>query len=317
MSHRSLIALVVVSGVAFKTGAQVAPSDETDVRGAGFAEAVLKQQAQAALEEATVRRIDKEAFEHNHRFQTGEDGADPAPGPNGRVQFVYGASAVRVFCLAQHFCDIELETDEQVKRGLLSNKTQFVVDSALADRRAHVILQPKAVQATTSLLIYTDRRVYDLEVIATDDPAKHMPKVGFVYPKNDLENWEDAREHEGRLPSAPAEKEYQLEADLDDMHFSYSIKKEGRWRVRRRITWMPERVYDDGERTYIDLPRSILVGERPILLTRNVDGTTAIINYTPKGRHIIVGGLIDEAVLIKGVGWWNQERVRIRRHKVD
>ena len=315
MSHRCLIALVVASSAAYEQPVTANPPEEPDVSGAGFAEAILKQQAQAAIEEATIRRIDKEAFEHARRFETGETGADPGPGPNGRVQFVYGASATRIFCIVQSFCDIELEPDEQVKRGLLSNKTQFAVDSALADQRSHIVIQPKMVGVTTSLLIYTDRRVYDLEVIATDDAAKHMPKVGFVYPKSDFENWSSARETEGHLPAASNEREYQLEADLDDMHFHYTIRKEGRWRVRRRITWMPERVYDDGERTYIDLPASILVGERPILLTRYLDGTTAIVNYTPKGRHIIVGGLIEEAILIKGIGWWNQERVRIRRQK--
>jgi type IV secretion system protein VirB9 len=146
-----------------------------------------------------------------------------------------------------------------------------------------------------------------------------MAAISFRYPPAEAEIRDLVMREEGRAPAAARPQDapdYQIEANLDDMYFGYQIEKEGRWLIRRKITWTPERAYDDGERTFIDLPETVLVGERPILLVRYIDGTEALVNNSSRGRHIIIGGLIEEAVLLKGIGR-KQERVRIRRLKED
>ena len=77
--------------------------------------------------------------------------------------------------------------------------------------------------------------------------------------------------------------------------------------------WKPERVYDDGLKTYIKLPSATRSGEMPALLVRKGD-TDVLVNYRVQDATMMVDGLFNTIALIAGVGG-DQESVEIRRVK--
>lgn len=77
--------------------------------------------------------------------------------------------------------------------------------------------------------------------------------------------------------------------------------------------WKPLRIYNDNERTYIQMPTNMLKGEAPVLLIVR-DGEKTLVNYRLVQDRFIVDTLFDEAILITGVGN-NQSKVVIKRKK--
>jgi type IV secretion system protein VirB9 len=81
-------------------------------------------------------------------------------------------------------------------------------------------------------------------------------------------------------------------------------------------------VYNDGVRTYIELPPRAEAGEAPVRLVLRRDRRlfkrpeTTLVNYRLQGRRYVVDQVFDRAILVAGVGR-NQERVEIRRISGD
>lgn len=288
------------------------------VRGAAVAEVALNEEALGALELASVREVERKAKERQLEFERAAAELEPARRPDGSYEFAFSDKLMRIRCMKLRSCSVALEPGELVpaQGGLNTNGDQFPVTYVHAAGRTYATIIPQADAADADISLFTNRgRVYRLHVVAVTEPLEHMAAISFRYPPAEAEIRDLVMREEGRARAAEGPQEapdYQIEANLDDMYFGYQIEKEGRWLIRRKITWTPERAYDDGERTFIDLPESVLVGERPILLVRYIDGTEALVNNSSRGRHIIIGGLIEEAVLLKGIGR-EQERVRIRR----
>ncbi|ESY62208.1 hypothetical protein X743_34810 [Mesorhizobium sp. LNHC252B00] len=69
-----------------------------------------------------------------------------------------------------------------------------------------------------------------------------------------------------------------------------------------RAGWRPTRVYSDGERTYIQFPRSLVGQNAPVLFVVS-GGQNRLVNYRMKGDMMIVDYNVDRAVLVSGVGW--------------
>ena len=93
------------------------------------------------------------------------------------------------------------------------------------------------------------------------------------------------------------------EVDLSKLNFNYELDGSALWK--------PERVYDDGLKTYIQLPRVTKTGEMPILLVRK-GGKDVLVNYRVQNLTMMVDGLFDTIALVVGVGG-DQESVEIRR----
>lgn len=293
----------------------VRAEDDDAVRGPAFAESVLRRNADAVARQARLRRIDEQAFRYSNRFADGEHAPPPGPGPDGRLQIVYGASQVKVFCLVQRICDIALQKGEALtKKPMASNQSEWSTDYGEAAGQVHVAIKPKVPDSESSLVIYTDRRVYYLELASSTDAKQHTPLVGFLYEDDGESEWTRRMQVEG--PGAPhrepESQEYEVETSPENVHFGYEIEKEGRRRVRNRIRWAPTKVFDDGHKTFIKMPDAMLDRESPNLVVANADGTASVVNYRAKGAMLIVDELFDEALLTIGVGR-NQERVRITR----
>jgi type IV secretory pathway VirB9-like protein len=83
---------------------------------------------------------------------------------------------------------------------------------------------------------------------------------------------------------------------------------------------MPVRVFNDGSKTILQMPKAMAQTEAPTLLVLRKDGglftddETVMVNYRVQGDRYIVDTVFDKAILIAGVGD-GQDRVTITRRK--
>jgi type IV secretion system protein VirB9 len=90
--------------------------------------------------------------------------------------------------------------------------------------------------------------------------------------------------------------------------------------VSGKASWKPVRVYNDGAKTIIEMPRSMNETEAPTLLALRDSGTPfrkdeqVMVNYRLQGNRYVVDTLFDKAILIAGVGA-AQKKIVIERVK--
>jgi type IV secretion system protein VirB9 len=82
--------------------------------------------------------------------------------------------------------------------------------------------------------------------------------------------------------------------DATALHFVYKLESKDPPR------WMPLQVFDDGQKTYIQLPPTLATTEAPALFIKSREGTTQLVNYRQKANWYIVDRLFDEAELRVG-----------------
>ncbi|MBX5166868.1 P-type conjugative transfer protein TrbG [Rhizobium sp. NZLR5] len=220
-------------------------------------------------------------------------------GADGKVIFLYGEVQPSVVCSPLQVCDIELQGGEVVRDVLVGDTVRWKVEPATSGaaggQAIHLIVKPSEPGLITSMVVTTSRRTYHIQL--KSHGTQYMARVGFEYPEDVSSKLADvnARLEASTIPGAgvPAEQ----------LSFAYSISGSAGWR--------PTRVYSDGQKTYIQFPRSISGQDAPVLFVVS-GGQNRIVNYRMKSNMMVVDYNIDRAVLVSGVGW-KQQKVTISR----
>ncbi len=220
-------------------------------------------------------------------------------GADGKVIFLYGEVQPSVVCSPLQVCDIELQGGEVVRDVLVGDTVRWKVEPATSGaaggQAIHLIVKPSEPGLVTSMVVTTSRRTYHIQL--KSHGTQYMARVGFEYPEDVSAKLADvnARLEASTIPGAgvPAEQ----------LSFAYSVSGSAGWR--------PTRVYSDGQKTYIQFPRSISGQDAPVLFVVS-GGQNRIVNYRLKSNMMVVDYNIDRAVLISGVGW-KQQKVTISR----
>jgi type IV secretion system protein VirB9 len=162
----------------------------------------------------------------------------------------------------------------------------------------HIYLKPSRPELETNLIINTDRRTYLLELHSYD--ATYMAAVHWIYPVDELAKFEAETAQIDNLDktSAPV-------LSLDALNFNYAIEV-----VKGRPRWTPVQVFDDGRRTFLRFPATMLVREAPALFVLR-EKEVQLVNYRVKNDFYVVDRLVDAAEL--RVGQDDQEIVRVVR----
>ncbi|QCL77352.1 P-type conjugative transfer protein TrbG (plasmid) [Agrobacterium tumefaciens] len=220
-------------------------------------------------------------------------------GADGKVVFLYGEVQPSVVCSPLQVCDIELQGGEVVRDVLVGDTVRWKVEPATSGaaggQAIHLIVKPSEPGLLTSMVVTTSRRTYHIQL--KSHATQYMARVGFEYPEDVSAKLADvnARLEASTIPGAgvPAEQ----------LSFAYSVSGSAGWR--------PTRVYSDGQKTYIQFPRSISGQDAPVLFVVS-GGQNRIVNYRMKSNMMVVDYNIDRAVLVSGVGW-KQQKVTISR----
>lgn len=213
-----------------------------------------------------------------------------APGDDGKVNILFGASQPQIVCAPLQVCDIELQAGEQVSNVNVGDIVRWKISAARSgegvDQKVHLILKPVEANLNTSLIITTSRRVYHIALHS--NPVTYMARVGFIYP-DEVPLDADAL---ARVNPEVGQKSYGGRAD--GLDFNYRISGKARWK--------PDRVYNDGLKTYIDMPSSLDSTAAPALLVLDETRKEKLVNYRVVDHRYIVDQLFDRAALISGVG---------------
>ena len=237
-------------------------------------------------------------------------GIKPVPGTDGSIRYLFGAQEPSIVCAVLQVCDVELQAGEQVNSIHLGDTARWTVEPAITGSGPaeiqHLIIKPMDVGLETSLIVTTNRRTYHFRL--RSHRTQFMPRVAFTYTEDALVKWDalktrEAKEKQER--TIPQTGEY-----LGDLNFAYSVDG--------TVAWKPVRVYNDGQKTIIQMPAAMAQTEAPTLLVVRKDGglftddETVLVNYRIQGDRYIVDTIFDKAILIAGIGS-GQDRVVITR----
>jgi len=198
--------------------------------------------------------------------------------------FVY-----QIYCQPVRVTDITLESGERiVDLPFISDSERWLVGAGFHYENEvpvqHVYVKPTAANLRASLIINTNVRVYHLILMSYADI--HMPVVRFRYftnitmPQNFIPNSSKSTQF---VISGEDESIY---TDPRYLSFNYKISHG----VFRKPRWLPSMVYDDGRKTYIIFPESVLQTELPAVFEHRTD----IVNYRVNQNIMIIDKLIEK-----------------------
>lgn len=209
-----------------------------------------------------------------------------------RIVFPYLESSIyEVYAAPERMTAIELAPGEHLttenERPKAADTVQWMADAVTAgegaEKRTIILVKPLVSGIETNLLIPTNKHVYDL--LLRSESEAYMPLVGFSYP------YEEAAATEAKLTA-------QIEAEAARTPLAVPPEKlMFRYRIEgSKVLWRPLRVFDDGTRTYLEMPPEMTSGEAPAFFV--MEGTTPLlVNYRVKGDWYIVDRLFEHAQL--------------------
>ena len=334
------LAVLVLCGTAYAASSSVSDAAERD-----YHKTYGKLKTKVKL-----RPQDKKAAEIAKKQENDKNAPMPTAGVNGGVQFRFGSILPRILCKPLRVTDVELEPGENIVNApFIGDSVNWsVLPSASGsgeNMTYHIIIKPNMPDLNTNLIVHTDRRTYQLDLVSSNE--NYTPHVTFTYPdtENNNSSWENffvsfgSNDPRKRLikqeqevygtplpagrPTEPtaAKRGYKnsrratapivaTPKESANLNFDYRIspKKKG-------IEWTPLRVYDNGLKTFIDMPDNLMSIEAPVFMLLSPAGSREMVNYRLVDRTYVIDRLIKRGVLITGTGRDAQEVVIARLNK--
>lgn len=163
-----------------------------------------------------------------------------------------------------------------------------------------VLVKPGLEHMSTNLVIATDKRIYNISIVVGASSKKITRNVGFWYPDDMTASINQKTEKQNQ--DMNMEKSPLL--NLADANFNYKISGDD-------PSWTPVRVFDDGKRTWIEMPRGTDNKNLPSVLIQSDSGQDMKYNTSYYSPYMIIDGIFGQAKLIAGVGG-DQVEVDIR-----
>lgn len=236
-------------------------------------------------------------------------------GTDGRVLFTYGVGLPSVVCAPLRICTIELQPGERLTgQPQIGDSTRWEVEpgnSGSGERATPVLLvKPHEVGLDTNLVVMTDRRTYYMRLVSRE--SDYIARTAFSYQDDENHRWQAyLADQEKRKISEQAQATIAPVAEntLDKLNYNYKIKG-GPPAIR------PVMVFDNGNKTYIQMPAAALHRELPTLIVQNskIKGQKGeeMVNFRVRNNIFIVDRLFDRAALLLGTGK-KASKVEIRR----
>lgn len=213
---------------------------------------------------------------------------------NAAQVFVFSDAALyQIYATPGRITDLALQPGERlVEQGALAagDTTRWIIADTVSgtggEQRTHVLVKPVQPGLRTNLVISTDRRTYHLDLQSTSGPA--IAVVRWRYPVDEVRA---AAMHRATMAEEAARRSAEAASVTEPptMNFNY--------RIVGRASWRPLRAYDDGRRTFIEFPPSIVQQDLPPLFLTGPGGALELVNYRVQGRRIVVDRLFDVAEL--------------------
>ncbi|MDR1377132.1 MAG: P-type conjugative transfer protein TrbG, partial [Synergistaceae bacterium] len=256
-------------------------------------------------EDLSLREIDRKALDLTQEFAEAKYASTPVSlqGQNGALSYAYGDHIPRIVCRPNHLTDIALQAGEKVTAVHAGDTARWQIAPATSgaegQETVHVVIKPLMPDIRTNLLVMTDRRTYNLDLLSS--ASEFIPAVRFSYPGDAIGDWN------AFIAANKKQKEETVDAynlSPDDLYFGYEITK------GKDLSWRPVRVFDDGIKTYVEMPAKYKSLEAPVLMFYE-GSQLKLVNYRVKDRFYVADRIMTKkAVLMAG-----KSRVVIERRK--
>ena len=222
---------------------------------------------------------------------------------NGTFFYQYNENLVyEIYAQPYHLTDIVLQTGEVVIGTPLLSEDETVWeltagvarDPATGADIQHLFVKPTYSKQDSSLIIITDRRVYRFRLKSFSDT--HMAIVKFTYP---LEKNVWAKKTDSDNGRA-IENDFLRTSNPELLSFDYKIK----YSRFKKPDFLPTRIYDDGQCTYIQVQDIVLQKKLPVLFNEKNE----IVNYSIHKNVFVIPRLINKVTLRIG-----KEKVQIEK----
>lgn len=166
--------------------------------------------------------------------------------------------------------------------------------------RTYVLIKPRRPFQKTNLIITTDRRAYHLE-LASLETATYHTAVNWTYAQGNNLVIRRASEQE----VSEIIEQARQRANPPSVNYGYNVLVQF---GELNPVWTPVRVYDNGRQVFIEFSEESQHYSRPVLFSKQSDGSLSVINYRMEGNRCVSHGLFNEAELRLGT-----QIVRIER----
>lgn len=277
--------------------------------GLSFAETSELKEAYLDGAEPVFNAQEKEALKLAKQWKSTDKAEKPIIGADNSVTYYYGHSQPVMICAPLEVCVIKLQEGEVVTAIHAGDTARWQISPAVIGtpsgaEQTHIIIKPMQVGLLTTLYIGTDRRSYNIKLKSSR--TEFIPYMAFHYPMELDSVWSRYQEHvqtqkkkETITTTAPEAKR-----QISELDFEYYIDG--------KSSWKPLRVYNDGEKTIIQMPETMKQTEAPTLLVLDAYNKEQMVNYRLINDRFIVDQVFDKAILIAGVGR-KQTRIEIGR----
>lgn len=188
-----------------------------------------------------------------------------------------------------YLTDILLQPGEQILRITAGDKSRWTIDTQYSGADGgiwHIYVKPSQYGLETNLIVVTDRHSYQL-LMSTG--TEYDPIVRWQYPG------------ESYVPVMASRDEAVEVESVDKLNFGYAVNK------RRGTDWAPQFVFDDGFRTFIQIPEGELKSCNPAIFAER-GNMLQFVSYRVSGNNLVVEGVYEGLQLrVKN------ELVRVRR----
>ena len=201
---------------------------------------------------------------------------------------------------------VKVEGKANVQTTIRFGENETIENVAIGDsqkwqvtpnKRADLLfVKPLADRASTNMTVVTNRYTYLFDLVAS--PAHRTPLyiLSFNYPKElepaPAEEETNVAAATGETPSA-----VELAAATDPYAVVDPAQLNFAWASEGESTLLPQRIYDDGDATFLSWPAGTPL---PAILVKDFQGVEGPVNYAVRGDIIVVDGVPREIVLRSG-----------------
>ena len=237
-----------------------------------------------------------------------------AEGVAGAVMMEYGETQPVLKCKVLNICTLRLRPGEVLTEApTVGDSVRWSVAVRAGgngrEKVVYVVVKPASTAEETSMFITTNERAYHIELHPSD--THYTPLLAFTYPED--REAENARRvaamqaEAARTERVAAQRAITVDGrsiPADELDFNY--------RISGKAAFKPARIFNDGARTYVDLPDTYR-GELPVFVATGVSGNE-IVNYRISGNRFIIDKVVPGGELTIGVGG-RADTIRFRRGK--
>ena len=214
-----------------------------------------------------------------------------------------------VACAPLHLCVVQLEQDEQINNIELGDSAHWMVSTALIGSQSsgsyQIAIKPKLYDIATDMVVTTNKRTYNIGLVSQKGQTTHV--ASFYYPEETLQaanaQWKQFTHNQLRQETVTTD----TKMNLNNLNFDYVLRGS-------QTAWAPMRVFDDGNKTFIQMPAISERMDLPVLYILK-NRKMALVNYRYKRPYYIIDGLFSKAYLVSGKGH-HQERIEIDNNRL-